>query len=226
MRDVVSSLQSQPLLAALPAAMLAQLALLPVHDFAAGTMLFDVNARCAGFPILLSGAVRVFRQLANGRRIDLYRVTPDGPCILSLGCLLGGGHYPACGVTSESTRVMVMPTALFADCLNTIPAFRTAMFHALGQRLVNVMSLVEDIASLRLDTRLAAALLAHSKAANREQPGVISITHQQLADELGTVREMVSRLLDGFAQQGWLILARGRIEIRDADGLRTLSALS
>lgn len=221
MRDAVSSLQSQPLLAALPATVLAQLAVLPVHDFAAGTMLFDVNASCSGFPLLLSGAVRVFRPLANGRRIDLYRVTPDAPCILSLGCLLGGGHYPACGVTSEPTRVVVMPAALFNDCLNTIPAFRSTMFHALGQRLVNVMTLVEDVASLRLDTRLAAALLAHSKV-HRGQPGVIAITHQQLADELGTVREMVSRLLDGFAQQGWLTLARGRIEILDADGLHGL----
>jgi CRP/FNR family transcriptional regulator len=224
MRAAVSSLQSQPLVAALPAAQVAQLAVLPVHDFAAGTMLFDVNASCTGFPILLSGAVRVFRHLANGRRIDLYRVTPDGPCILSLGCLLGGGHYPACGVTSEPTRIVVMPSALFNDCLNTVPAFRSKMFQALGQRLVSVMTLVEDVASLRLDTRLAAALLAHSKA-NREQPGVIAITHQQLADELGTVREMISRLLDGFAQQGWLALARGRIEILDADGLGTLSGL-
>lgn len=215
-----SLIAAQPLLHGLAAPVLEQLAALPVLELPAATRVFEVSADCAGFPVILSGTVRVFKHLANGRRIELYRVTPDEPCILSLGCLLGGSQYPASGVTGAATRLIVMPPALFNDCVANNAAFRNAMFRALGKRLVNTMELVEDVVTLRLDVRLAAALLAHAGM----RPGLIALTHQQLADELGTVREMVSRLLDDFAQRGMLVLGRGRIDVIDAEQLRALAA--
>ena len=222
-----SQIPAQPLLLALPAEGLDRLAAQPVLELPAGTRVFETGTDCGGFPIILSGMVRVFKHLANGRRIELYRVTPDEPCILSLGCLLGGGQYPASGMTGDATRLTVMPSGLFNECVANNAAFRNAMFQALGKRLVNTMELVEEVVTLRLDVRLAAALLAHAglqegTAAGRAAP--IALTHQQLADELGTVREMVSRLLDDFAQRGMLALGRGRIEIIDADKLRALAA--
>lgn len=215
-----SLIAAQPLLRGLAAPVLEQLAAQPVLELPAATRVFEVSADCAGFPVILSGTVRVFKHLANGRRIELYRVTPDEPCILSLGCLLGGSQYPASGITGEVTRLIVMPPALFNDCVANNAAFRNAMFRALGKRLVNTMELVEDVVTLRLDVRLAAALLAHAGT----RPGLIALTHQQLADELGTVREMVSRLLDDFAQRGMLVLGRGRIEVIDAEKLGALAA--
>lgn len=222
-----SQIAAQPLLLGLPAEVLDRLAAQPVLELPAGTRVFETGTDCGGFPIILSGMVRVFKHLANGRRIELYRVTPDEPCILSLGCLLGGGQYPASGMTGDATRLTVMPSGLFNECVANNAAFRNAMFQALGKRLVNTMELVEEVVTLRLDVRLAAALLAHAglqdgTAAGRAAP--IALTHQQLADELGTVREMVSRLLDDFAQRGMLALGRGRIEIIDADKLRALAA--
>jgi CRP/FNR family transcriptional regulator, anaerobic regulatory protein len=214
-------LSPQSLLAALPASLLQQLAQLPLIELPAATPVFDRNARCGGFPLLLSGAVRVFRPLANGRSIELYRVAPSEPCILSLGCLLGGDAYPACGITAESTTMIVMPPPMFDECMATVAPFRTAMFRLLGERLVNVMLLVEEVATLRLDARLAAALLAH--AAHNGDGAPIPITHQQLADELGTVREIISRLLDDFARQQMLVLGRGRIEITAPKQLRQLA---
>lgn len=220
MTAVGSSFSAQPLLQFLPERVLAQLSALPVIELASGTRVFETSAHCAGFPVLLAGMVRVFKHLANGRRIELYRVTPDEPCILSLGCLLGGGQYPASGITHGTTRMILMPPALFNQCLAENTAFRTAMFRTLGDRLVHTMELVEEVATLRLDVRLAAALLAHDAGENRP----IAMTHQDLADELGTVREMVSRLLDDFSQQGTVVLGRGRIEIVDAAALRRLAA--
>lgn len=211
---------SQPLLQALPQAIQEQLAAQPVIELPGGTQVFESSSPCGGFPVILSGTVRVFKHLANGRRIELYRVTPNEPCILSLGCLLGGGRYPASGFTYGPTRMIVMPPGLFNQCLATNEAFRAAIFRALGDRLVNTMELVEEIATLRLDVRLAAALLAHHAA---QTEGQIAITHQDLADELGTVREMVSRVLDDFAQQGLLALGRGRIQVVDAERLRRLA---
>lgn len=217
---------AQPILKSLPDAVLAQLSAQAVIDVPNGTWVFETQSDCGGFPILLSGMVRVYKHLANGRRIELYRVTPNEPCILSLGCLLGGGQYPASGMTQGETRLIVMPPALFRDCLASSEAFRTAIFKALGDRLVHTMELVEEVTTLRLDVRLAASLLDHeaetgSGKGTGGQP--IAITHQELADELGTVREMVSRVLDDFAQQGLVQLGRGRIQVIDAGRLRKLA---
>ena len=221
--DTATTLQDQPLLQSLPQSVMAQLSSLPMHELPNGTKVFETRSDCGGFPVILSGMVRVFKHLANGRRIELYRVTPSEPCILSLGCLLGGGQYPASGITSGVTRMVVMPSELFNRCLGDDAAFRTAIFRALGDRLVNTMELVEEVATLRLDVRLAAALIEHDRAASEHGGSTISVTHQDLADELGTVREMISRLLDDFARQGVVVLGRARIELIDREKLRMLA---
>lgn len=217
-------IEAQPLLQALPASVRERLAAQPVHDLAPGTRVFERNAACGGFPLILSGCVRVFRHLANGRRIELYRVTPTQPCILSLGCLLGGSAYPASGVTSGHTRMLVMPTDVFNTCVGENAAFRTSMFRVLGERLVHTMELVEEIATLQLDIRLAAALLQHADALS--DPALhIRITHQELADELGTVREMISRLLDDFEQRGMVELGRARLRVTNRTALQALASV-
>lgn len=218
------ALATQPLLRSLPQDLLAQLAAQPVIALPSATRVFERSAECAGFPIILSGSVRVFRDLANGRRIELYRVTPDEPCILSLGCLLGEGRYPASGITASPTSMIVMSHALFNQCLAEHSGFRTAIFRALGDRLVNTMELVEEVVTLRLDVRLAAALLAHDGPSTDGVKQIV-VTHQELADELGTVREMISRVLDDFAQQGLVLLGRGRIQVLDPDRLGVLAAI-
>lgn len=220
-----SMLRAHPLLQSLPPAVLARLAAVPELELPSGTRVFETGADCTAFPILLSGTVRVFRHLANGRRIELYRVTADQPCILSLGCMLGGGRYPANGVTHGPTRMVAMPAGLFNQCVAEHAGFRAAMFRALGDRLVHTMELVEEVVSLRLDVRLAAALLAHAERnLHSAGHGDVVATHQELADELGTVREMISRLLDDFAQQGLVVPGRGRIRIAEHDRLHALAA--
>lgn len=223
-KDLNPLIETQPLLRSLPRRVLELLSAQPVIELPGGAPVFETRTDCGGFPILLSGTVRVFKHLANGRRIELYRVTPNEPCILSLGCLLGGGQYPASGVTQGQSRMVIMLPAMFRECLASDEAFRTGIFRALGDRLVHTMELVEEISTLRLDVRLAAALLAHGEAAGQgAQP--IAITHQELADELGTVREMASRVLDDFSQQGMVVLGRGKIQIADLGRLRRLAQM-
>lgn len=215
--NILAELSSQPLLQSLPQHVLQQLSMQPLLKLPSGAQVFERNDNCSGFPIIVSGCVHIFKNLANGRRIELYRVTSEEPCILSLGCLLGGSRYPANAVTVGQTRIILMPIHLFSECLTTETAFRNAMFRALGDRLVNALDLVEEVVTLRLDVRLANALLM------QQENSCIAATHQQLADELGTVREMVSRILSDFAEQGMLKLGRGRIELVDAVRLRALA---
>lgn len=180
----------------------------------AGTTLFDERQPCQGFPFLLAGAIRVSKVAANGRELPLYRVTPGETCIITSSCLLGNVPYNARGTTESETVLVLLPQSLFTELLAQAP-FRHFIFNLFAERMADLMRLVEEVAFRKLDQRLAALLLGKGR--------VVRATHQQLADELGSVREMISRLLKGFAEQGWVTLGREQIEIRDAAGLRRLA---
>ncbi|GIK24865.1 MAG: Crp/Fnr family transcriptional regulator [Betaproteobacteria bacterium] len=180
----------------------------------AGATLFDERQPCQGFPFVLAGAIRVAKVAANGRELPLYRVTPGETCIITSSCLLGNVPYNARGTTESETVLVLLPQGLFIDLLAQAP-FRNFIFNLFAERMADLMRLVEEVAFRKLDQRLAALLLGKGR--------VVHATHQQLADELGSVREMISRLLKGFAEQGLVALGREQIEIRDAAGLRRLA---
>ena len=182
-----------------------------------GTVVFDENQPCQGFPLLLSGSVRVIKAAANGRELQLYRVATGESCILTSSCLLGHAAYPARGIVDQDVEMLVLPPASFKDLVASHPPFRDYIFSLFSERLTDLMQLVTAVAFQKLDQRLAALLVA--------RPTPIISTHQALADELGSAREMVSRLLKGFADQGWLKLGREYIEITDIAALRQFSEL-
>lgn len=194
------------------AAALAQAQLLAVP---AGTALFDDRQPCQGFPFILAGAVRVVKAAANGRELPLYRVLPGETCIITSSCLLGHADYNARGVTEGATELVFLPRPQF-DTLLASPPFRDFIFHLFAERIAELMQLVEEVAFRKLDQRLAALLLGKGR--------LLHVTHQQLADELGSVREMITRLLKGFAEQGLVALSREQVEILDAAGLRRVAA--
>lgn len=119
---------------------------------------------------------------------------PGGSCIITSSCLLGHTDYNARGI-AESPLTLQVPVPLFSRLMREHTPFRDFVFHLFAERISELMQLVEEVAFARLDQRLAKALLAREAA-------TLNLTHQQLADELGSVREIVSRLLKGFAAQG------------------------
>lgn len=180
-----------------------------------GTVLFDEAQPCTGFPFLIAGAVRVLKSAANGRELPLYRILPGETCIISSSCLLGHVAYNARGIAQGDTTLVLLPRPLFDELLGT-PGFRDFIFRLFAERMADLMQLVEEVAFRKLDQRLAALLLGKGR--------MVHATHQQLADELGSVREMVSRLLKGFADQRLVALGREQIEILDPPRLRDLAA--
>jgi len=181
----------------------------------AGTLLFEEHAPCQGFPLVLDGEVRVARGTPQGRSLELYRVGPGELCVVSACGLFGNVPLAAHGVAIAPTRLLLLSPAGFEQWGAHEP-FRRFVFGVFADRLADLMSLAEAVAFQRLDQRLAAALLGHGPT--------VQTTHQALADELGTVREIVTRLLKRFEQSGWVSLGRERIELRDAAALRALSA--
>jgi CRP/FNR family transcriptional regulator len=210
-------LQHYPMLAELPASKLDDLlAQAMVMSLPVGTTVFDENQACQGFPLILSGSLRVIKASANGRELQLYRVIPGESCILTSSCLLGHTRYQARGICEHDVEMVLLPASAFHVLLESQSSFRTYVFHLFSDRLTDLMQLVSAVAFQKLDQRLAALLITKGSP--------IHSTHQALADELGSAREMVSRLLKGFADQGWLLLGREHIEIVDKAALSKLAA--
>jgi CRP/FNR family transcriptional regulator len=204
-----------PALAGLPEPTLAAaLEKAEVVSLAAGTPLFGEGSVCRQFPLVLAGSIRV-AKVGEGRELHLYRVTPGESCVLTSSCLVGGRDYPATGVVESDVRLVVLPKAVFDELVASHPPFRQYVFGLFAERLTDLMALVEAVAFHKLDRRVAAALLGHGR--------VVEMTHQQLADSVGSVREIVTRVLRSFVDQGFVKLGRGSIEVLDAAGLRSVA---
>ena len=204
-----------PVLAELPSAARDRLwARMQSMRVPAGTVLFDDHQACEGFPFVVSGSIRVIKASPSGRELPLYRVAPGETCVISSSCLLGHEDYNARGVAESDTEMVMLPKAVFDELLGE-PAFRGFVFHLFADRIADLMQLIEEVAFHKLDQRLAALLLGKGR--------VLHTTHQQLADELGSVREMVSRLLKGFAAQGLVKLGREQVALIDPAGLRRVA---
>jgi CRP/FNR family transcriptional regulator len=182
----------------------------------AGSVLFDAKQPCRGFPLLLEGSVCVSKTSPNGREIQLYRVEPGQGCILSGGCLLGQNDYRATAIAEQDVVLISVPPALFHELMLQFEPFRRFVFGMYSERLADVMELVEEVAFRRLDARLAQLLIHRGP--------VVQATHQKLADELGSVREIVSRLLRSFEDRGWAKLERERVTVLDSKSLAALAA--
>lgn len=180
-----------------------------------GQFAFRSGDHCNAYFILTEGSVRVQLLSAEGREITLYRVRAGGTCVLTTSCLLGRQDYPAEAIAETDVETIVIPSEFFQSALDRIPAFREQVFSGFSGRLTNMIDRISELAFTPIDARLANALLDMHRA------GEERITHQELAVELGTAREVVSRHLKRFESHGWLRLGRGRISIIDAEGLAT-----
>ncbi len=171
----------------------------------AGAALFDAGMACQALPLVLSGSIKVSKRAENGREIRLYSVHPGELCIVTVSCLLGGDPYPATGVAESAVSALALPRALILRLVAEHAPFREMAFNLFAERLTGLMQLVEEVAFRKLDQRLAAWLL--------ERGPLIAASHQSVADELGSVREIVSRLLKQFEEEGSVRLGRERIEV-------------
>jgi CRP/FNR family transcriptional regulator len=181
----------------------------------AGTVLFSENAPCQGFPLVLDGEIKVSRHSGDGRSLELYRVVPGELCLVSSACLFRSQPLSAHGMTTRASTLLLIPPDIFARWLET-PSFRNEVLGLFAERMADLTGLIDAVAFQRLDQRLAAALLGRGQH--------LALTHQSLADELGTVREIISRLLRRFEREGWVELAREHIHIRDSAALRAVAS--
>jgi len=184
----------------------------------AGQKVFEPAAPCAAYLLVVDGAVRVQMTAGTGREMVLYRVMPGESCVLTTACLLGEEAYATEGVVERETRAIVVPAALFKTLIARSDAFRDFVFRGFGRRVSDILAKMEAAVFLPVDARLAEALIA--RAAN----GRVTLTHGALAADLGSAREVISRHLKAFEQQGLVSLSRGVIELIDRRGLARIAS--
>jgi len=183
-----------------------------------GTVVFQVGSLCQNYLMMLGGSVRVQMVSETGREIVLYRVQRGETCILTTACLMTRGDYSAEGVAETDLDAVALGAATFHELMARSAVFRDFVFASFGSRLMGMMMLVEEVAFGRIDLRLARFLVDH-----RDAVGGLDTTHQALAVELGTAREVVSRQLKEFERRGLVALTRGRIAVHDPAGLEDLA---
>ena len=186
-----------------------------------GSAVFHVGSACEKYLLVLAGSVRVQVLTDSGHAVVLYHVRAGESCILTTSCLLGGVPYPADGVTENSVVALAIDSVEFRRALDESAGFRKFVFRNIGQRFAKVIAHLTEIAFGSIDRRLAQALLQRLQASRS-----VRLTHQELATELSTAREVVSRHLKRFEQSGWVKLGRGRIEVLGLAALRRLAETS
>ena len=183
-----------------------------------GAKAFAAGMPCGNYLMVASGRVRVQQVSESGREIVLYRITGGETCVLTTACLLAHEDYAAEAVAETEVTALAVPRSCFDRLLAESPRFRDFVFTAYASRLTDLLLLVEEVAFGHVDTRLADRLLAL-----QDPPGTLSLTYQDLAVELGTAREVVSRQLKEFERHGFVRRERGRIDIVDAEALREIA---
>jgi CRP/FNR family transcriptional regulator, anaerobic regulatory protein len=174
------------------------------------------GAECAYLPFVLDGTLRIYKASESGREITLYRIERGESCVLSATCILNGGGFPAIAEAEGDTEVALLPARLFTRLVEDNVLWRRFMFDLYAKRLENVLTLVDEVAFHHMDSRLAAHLVR--QAGTRQK--VVTMTHGEIAAELGTSREVVTRILSDFEADGLIATSRGRIRIHKPDVLR------
>jgi CRP/FNR family transcriptional regulator, anaerobic regulatory protein len=182
----------------------------------AGRDVFVEGDRVDGIALLISGVVRVYKIGETGREITLYRFGLGQSCILTANAILSQQSFPAIATVEQAAEAVMIPADAFRDWVRRYDLWREFVFDLLSQRLASVMAIVEEVAFGRMDRRVAVFLL------NRAQGGnPLHITHQEIAAELGSSREVISRLLEDLAGDGLIRAGRGTIEILDHESLKS-----
>jgi CRP/FNR family transcriptional regulator len=177
------------------------------QDVPAGSRLYAEGDACAAIAFVMDGEIRVYKIGESGREITLYEIGQGETCILNASCILSGSSYPANAVTLTPARIMLIPSTSFRRLMGEHEELRAFVFFLLSQRLSSVMELVEEVAFGRMDGRLMDYLVEKSEN-NR-----LETTHQKIANDIGTSREVVSRLLKDFERKGQVKLARNEITL-------------
>ncbi len=186
----------------------------------AGRAVLGPGELCSGMSFIVEGAVRVYLIGENGREVTLYRVAGGEACVLTASCLLGQSGFPAAALVETPVVGAAIPGPVFRDWVSRHSYWREYVFHLIATRLASVLGQMNDVVFQPLETRLARHLLQHSGGGT----GPVCVTQEDLAHELGSAREVISRTLGRWREAGTVDLEKGVIHLRKTEALKVLAS--
>jgi CRP/FNR family transcriptional regulator len=177
--------------------------------FEEGQYIYHERDSCSGIAFMLSGEIRVYKTGPGVREVTLYSIGEGEICILNAACVLSGANYPADAVCTNGGTAYVLPAAEFRRLVDKYPQMRQFVLAGLSSRLFGIVYLMEEVLFRKLDERLISYLKEKSES------GLVASTHQNIANDLGTSREVISRMLSDLERSGKITISRGKIEIKN-----------
>jgi CRP/FNR family transcriptional regulator len=184
-----------------------------------GDVAYRQGQHCHNYVMCVDGRTRVFKTSESGREILLYQVGAGQTCVLTTSCLMAGSGFPAESTAETNVLLAALPASVFHRLMKASPPFRQFVLDNYGDLLSSLITLVDEVAFASLDLRLARRLIAEA-----DDKGMVHKTHQQLAQDLGSVREVISRYLNDWERMGWVRASRGSIEVRNPAALAKYGA--
>ncbi len=187
--------------------------------YSPGKIIMRAGYTCENTFFLLKGSIRVYKMSEQGRQITLYRMRTGEMCLMSIACIMSDSSFPAQAQVEEETEILALPGNIFRKFLNQVPEFQEFVFAKVFSRLQDVMLTVEEIAFSNMETRIASFLISKLER-NQEK---LELTHAEIAREIGSAREVVSRTLKIFAEREIVSLSRGKIRILNRHSLEKIA---
>ena len=186
-----------------------------------GDTVCHLGQECSHLALVFSGSARVYQLADSGREITLYRVGPGECCILTASCIMSRQGFPAMAVCEQPLSALLLPAGCVDEWMGQFAQWRRFVWTLMANRLSSVLYLLEEVTFRRVDQRI----MRHLLQLLEQQGPKLALTHQAIADDVGTSREVVSRILKDLEQRQLLGLSRGLVQIQDPEALRAILAL-
>lgn len=190
-------------------------------ELPAGVSICEEGQQCTQLAMLLDGVGRVYKLSPGGREVTLYRIEAGEACVLTASCILNGDDFPAMAVAETPVRAIVVSPQKVRGWICAESQWQHFIFSLLSHRLASIISVVEEVAFKRIDVRLAEKF---ARCLARGETG-LQVTHAELAADIGSSREVISRILKDFADRGLIETGRGSIVLTDRREIEQLSQL-
>jgi len=188
-------------------------------EIPAGTTIIEEGQNCAHLVMVTDGVARVYKLSPSGREVTLYRIHAGESCVLTASCIMNQDSFPAMAEVESTIRGLLISPKNVRDWFCQDPEWQKFIFGLLSHRLASIISVVEEVAFKRIDVRLAEQFVRSIEKGDER----INKTHAELAADVGSSREVVSRILRDFSQRDLISSGRGFIEILDQEGIRSLA---
>lgn len=188
-----------------------------IEFFPKDTLIFEEGSQTNNLAVILAGKIRVFKLAESGREITIYRIDRGESCILTISSILSNQAYPARAIIEEDVKAVIVPSEVFKELVNKEENWRNFTFGLMNKRFANVITVVEEVAFRRMDERILEFLIKKYNNSGSE----VNITHQEIAYELGTYREVISRILKDFEKEEVIELSRHKIFIKNIEKLKS-----